>query len=116
VFKIIGNKEELREPLINFVNEVNTQMSKSKDKIRETVRSRLNVFKLEGLADKVEIPDTIVALEEVEDGFILKTLFFSNNKLLRKIFFMSMKKAKKNLEGYLKAVGVKKFKIKKWGV
>jgi len=113
MFKIIGNKEELREPLINFVNEVNEQMSKSKTKFEDMLRSRLDVIKLGNVADKVKLPDTIVALEEIENGFVIKTLFFSDSKLLRKIFFMSFRKGKKNIEGYLKAVGVKNFKIEK---
>jgi len=111
MFRIIGNKEELREPLMKFVSEVNNQVKNGKDKFKESLRERLSLIKMDSVADKITIPDTIVALEEVEDGFIIKTLFSTDNKILKKLFFMSFKKGKKSLEGYLKAVGIKKFKI-----
>jgi len=112
MFKVIGNKEELEKPLIEFVNKVNEEYYNERDKLKEILKSRMDKVKIGGLADKINMPDIIVAIEERPDGFLINTIV-GKNKFLNMIFGRAFKKGKKNLEGYLKEVGVKNFKVVK---
>lgn len=110
MFKVIGDKEELREPIEKFVTEVNEEYLKEKDNIREILKARLDKVKMGGAINKINLPDVLVGLEEDEEGFIIRTIV-GKNKFLNTIFFMAFRKGKKNLTKYLKEVGIKDFKI-----
>jgi len=112
MFKVIGDKAELEKPLIEFVNKVNEEYYKERDKLKEILKSRMDKIKIGGLADKINMPEIIVGIEENPDGYTINTVV-GKNKMLNMIFGMAFRKGKKNLEGYLKEVGVKKFKVLK---